>query len=39
VAQRFATVRLASAQTRDDMQMTDRFVLLPKGRQWMLIFE
>ncbi len=39
VAQRFASVRVASAQTLDDMQMRDHFVLVPKGGKCMLVFE
>ncbi len=39
VARRFATVRLASAQTVDDMQMMNHFLLLPKGRKYMLVFD
>ncbi len=39
MAARFASIRLASAQTLDDMQMHDHFVLTPKGRKCMLIFE
>jgi cytochrome P450 len=39
VAQRFASVRLASEQTRDDMKMKDWFVLQPKGGKCMLVFE
>ncbi len=39
MAQRFASVRLASEQTVDDMQMRDHLNLTPKGRQCMLVFE
>jgi cytochrome P450 len=39
VARRFATVRLASAQTLDDMRQTDHFILMPKGHKCMLVFE
>jgi cytochrome P450 len=32
-------VRLASEQTHDDMEHTDHFALVPKGKKCMLILE
>jgi hypothetical protein len=40
VAQRFGTLRLADArQTVDDMEPTDRQLLLPRGRRCNIIFD
>jgi cytochrome P450 len=40
LARRFATVRLADErQTVSDMRITDRFVLVPKGKRCDLVFE